>query len=183
MKQAPYFIAFWRIARKAQTHARQDSFLFRSLAAVFDPFLPLGKLVCSRMQDADGRDDIGQAMRDGRRPAPYEDISTAACIAIIVAASPFYFFFDYKSQAFRGLVAAMSALIVMGLPVMLRPLTKNPVFWATLVLIGVAHIALVYFLPYTGNFRYGFAFFPLFFADAYLWARLLIHVCGSRLQD
>ena len=122
--------------------------------------------------DADMRDD-------GQDAKVYKDISTAACVAVIVAASPLYFYFDYQGKPFRGLVAAMSAVIVIGLPLILRPLTRNSAFWPTLSLIGIAHVALVYFLPYTGDFRFGFAYFPLFFVDAYLSARLIIYACGG----
>ena len=105
-----------------------------------------------------------------------------AVVAVILLASPLYFFFDYKGQSFRGLVAAMSAIILMGLPWILRPLTRNSAFWPTFSIIGISHIALVYFLPYTGEYRYGFAYFPLFLVDAYLSARLIIYACGTRLR-
>jgi len=127
----------------------------------------------------------GEARRDAAagNGLVYENISTAACVALILLASPLYLFFDYIGQPFRGLVAAMSMVLLMGVAWILRPLAKNTAFWSTLSLIGIAHVALVVFLPYRGNFRFGFAYFPLFFADAYVCTRLIIYACGARLQD
>ena len=120
-------------------------------------------------------------MTDETQPRADEDISTAECLVILLLCSPFYFFFAYYAdEPFRGFVAALSAGVIMTLIWILRPLRRNPVFWATLSGLALAHGILVYFLPYTSEFRFGFALFPLVAADIYLAARLIIFACGAR---
>ena len=125
--------------------------------------------------------DMMRPMNDETQPRVYENISTAECFVILLLCSPFYFFFAYYAdEPFRGFVAALSAGVIISLIWLLRPLRGNPVFWAILSALALAHIMLVFFLPYTGEFRFGFAFFPLVVADIYLSGRFIIAACGVR---
>lgn len=110
----------------------------------------------------------------------YDDVSSADAIIILILCVPFYFAFEYFDQPFRGFVAALSAGVVMSLFRLLRSLSFNPLFWLALFGIAICHAALVYFLPYKGEFRFGFMFFPLVVVDIYLSAKLIIFVCGIR---
>ena len=119
-------------------------------------------------------------MDDEAQPSAYANVSTADGFVILLLCTPFYFFFVlYDDEPFRGFVAALSAGVIMSLIWLLRPLLRNPAFWATLSVLAVAHIVLVVFLPSTGEFRFGFAFFPLVLADIYLSARLIVYACGA----
>jgi hypothetical protein len=133
------------------------------------------------MDRTDPNDERGNPDTD--RPNVYENISTVECVVVIALAFPFYLFFDHQGQPFRGLVAGMGFGIVLAIAWILRPLRSHRAFWPSLSLVALAHVALVYFLPYTGDFRFGFALFPIFFLDAYLWARVVIFACGVRLKD
>jgi len=114
------------------------------------------------------------------QPKAYEDPSTAECFAVALLCMPFYFFFKLvEGQPFRGFVAALSAGVVMSVIWLLRPLWRNPVFWASVSGLAVAHVMLVFFLPYAGEFRFGLVFAPLVIVDIYFSARLIIFACGA----
>lgn len=120
-------------------------------------------------------------MDDEVRPSAYADVSTAAGFVILLLCTPFYLFFAlYDDEPFRGFVAALSAGVIMSLIWLLRALLRNPVFWGALSALAVAHIILVAFLPYTGEFRFGFALAPIVIADIYLSARLIIYACRAK---
>jgi hypothetical protein len=69
----------------------------------------------------------------------------------------------------------------MMLIAILKEITRQRKFWIALTAVTLAHATLVYFMPYTGQFGFGFAFFPLFLIDAYLSAKFIMFVCG--VQD
>ena len=110
----------------------------------------------------------------------YRNVNTVDIVVIIAISFPFYLYFDWAGEPFRGLVAAMSTACLTGLISVLWPLVRRSRFWWALIFIMSLHVILVYFLPYKGDFRFGFAFLPLFFLDAYLSARFIIYVCGAR---
>jgi hypothetical protein len=116
-------------------------------------------------------------------PQPYEEISTPECFAILGLCLPIFFSFDhFAHEPFRGFVAALSAGVVITLTWVLRPLRTNPLFWAILSAVALAHVALVFFIPYTGDFRFGFALFPVVAADIYFSARLIIFACATKFD-
>ena len=115
----------------------------------------------------------------GTQPKAYENISAVECLIILLLCCPFYLFFAlYRDEPFRGFLAALSAGVIMGLIWMLRRLRRNPVFWASVSALAVAHATLVFLIPYTGEFRFGVVFTPLVVADIYFSARLIIFLCG-----
>ncbi len=121
---------------------------------------------------------------DEEQPSVYRNPSNLEWIAILLLSSPLFFFFDsYEDQPFRGFIAALSLALVLSMILLLWPLRRKVAFWACLAGIALAHIMLVYFLPYTGEFRFGFAAFPIAVMDAYLCARLIIFACGARLEN
>jgi hypothetical protein len=101
---------------------------------------------------------------------------------IVIAVSfPFFLICDHYNQPFRGLLLAMSIGMVTSLIFILKPISRSIRFWSTLAAIFALHMGMVYFFPYTGTFRFGFALFPIFLIDAYISARLLIFACGAKL--
>lgn len=116
-------------------------------------------------------------------PRTYQDLTWFQIAISIVLGTPLYFFFAQKDQEFRGFFASISLSIILLLAWVLKPLHQRANFWPSLTAIALTHVAIGYFLPYTGRFTFGFTFFPLFFSDAYLSARLIIYLCGARLQD
>lgn len=114
---------------------------------------------------------------------PWRAISTAECFVILLLCLPVDIFFtQVKDEPFRGFVAALSTGAIMALIWILRPLRRNPIFWACIGGLCAAHVVLVAALPYTGDFRFGFALFPIVALDIYLSGRLIIFACGARFQ-
>lgn len=108
----------------------------------------------------------------------YCELSVVECVAILVVAFPVdVVFTEFMNQPFRGFIAACSFGVILGLAWMLRPLARMPIFWLCISIAAALHLLIVILLPYTGEFRFGFAFFPLFFVDFYLTAKLIIAVC------
>ena len=120
---------------------------------------------------------------DEEESKPWRSLSTAEIVVIFLLGSPFYVFFtQFEDEPFKGFVAALSAATIMTVIWMLRPLRRNPIFWACIAALATAHLVLIAALPHTGDFRFGFAFFPLVATDIYLSARLIIFACGARFQ-
>jgi len=115
------------------------------------------------------------------KPSAYEDISNAETLFVALLCAPVYLFFSiYAEQPFRGFVAALSAGVLISVFWLLRPLRHNPVFWACLSVLAVAHVILVYLLPSTGHFRFGLVLAPIVIADIYFSSRLIVFACGAR---
>lgn len=124
------------------------------------------------------------ASDDEGTPKPYKEISTAECFIILLLVLPIeVFFYSYEHEAFKGFVAAISAGAVIGLIWVLRPLRHHGVFWLCICAAALFHLVILVFLPYSGDFRFGFAFFPVAALDFYVWARLIIWACGARFQS
>lgn len=117
---------------------------------------------------------------EDRRNMKVDDVSAIDGVVILILISPLYFLFAYYGQPFRGFVAALSAGVILSLIRLLRRLILELRFWLLLITIIVLHIVLVYFLPYTGEFRFGFALFPLVVLDIYISARLILFACDGR---
>src|SRR4051794_21664590 len=109
----------------------------------------------------------------------YDEVSYLDGFIILALSTPFYFFFDYFDQPFRGFIAALSAGVVMSVFRLLRSLSTKPEFWVAICVIAILHIILVSVLPYTGDFRFGFALFPIVVLDIYASARVVLFICGS----
>lgn len=109
----------------------------------------------------------------------FDQVGAIDGIVILVLSSPFYFFFMYYDQPFRGFIAALSAGVIMSLVWLLRSIANNSKFWLGIFIIVLIHVMLIYFLPYTGEFRFGFVFFPLVFADIVIFGRILLFVCNA----
>jgi hypothetical protein len=113
---------------------------------------------------------------------PYREPSWPEIAAAIAAGIPLYFIFSFLGEEFRGFVASISTAIIVLLWFALEPLRNERRFLLALAMVAIVHAILVIALPYTGSFRYGFVFFPLFFLDAYVCARFIIYFCGGRLD-
>jgi glucan phosphoethanolaminetransferase (alkaline phosphatase superfamily) len=115
---------------------------------------------------------------------PYEELSTLGWVAIVLLSAPFLIvFYEYYNEPFRGFVAFTSVAVVLTLIGILRSLMKHLMFWVVLAAIATAHLLLVIFLPYTGEFRFGLALFPLALMDLYICSRILIWVCNKQAND
>ena len=139
-------------------------------------FRPIADISAHRILS--GMDD--QTVEQGTYRTP----SNAEAALILLLCVPVYLFFaNFEDQPFRGFVAGLSAGVVMSLISLLWPLRERPAFWICLTIVAVVHAALVYWLPFTGNFRFGFALFPLVLADIYLSARAIVFLTGARIVD
>jgi hypothetical protein len=125
---------------------------------------------------------MGSGMEEAQPNSAYRDIGILDIIVAAAAGFPFYLFFDWKGEPFRALVAAMSAACLCACVLILWPLVRQAKFWLALAGVGVAHALLVYFLPYRGDFRFGYALFPLFFVDWYASARFIGYVCDAKFS-
>jgi len=110
----------------------------------------------------------------------YNEISKLDSIVILILCIPVYAFFSYIDQAFRGFVAALSVGVILALTRLFRSLYSKREFWGVLFVISALHAVLVYGLPYTGEFRFGFILFPVVFADLHASAYLIRFACGLR---
>jgi hypothetical protein len=144
----------------------------RVLASVFNPLWALRRTPFLRRM-AGGAED----------QSVYRTPSTAEGFLILSLCAPFYLFFAYFDQPFRGFVAGLSAGVVMSLVSLLWRLVRRASFSTCLGITAVAHAALVYWLPYTGEFRFGFALLPLVVADIYLCARAIVFLNGGSAGD
>ena len=113
----------------------------------------------------------------------YCEISTAECFVILLLVLPIdVIFTQVYDQPFRGFVAALSAAVIVGLIWILRPLSGMILFWVCIGAVSLLHFLLVCFLPYTGDFRFGFVLFPVAVADIYGFGRLIVWVCRTRTE-
>ena len=108
------------------------------------------------------------------------DISYTQILISIAIGFPVYLIFQKLGEPFIGFLSAST--IACGLVVffILNKFARSWKFWLAMVFLGSLHAAAIYSLPVRGEFRFGFAYFPIFFIDAYVSSKFIIWFVKNR---
>jgi hypothetical protein len=106
-------------------------------------------------------------------------LSNFAFFIILAFAFPAYFVFANQDQEGRGFVAALSICGVSLLVWILRDLWADWRFWPLVLLVAMAHVVFVAFVPWGDRVEFGILATPVFVADIYGAAKLIMYLLGA----
>ena len=105
----------------------------------------------------------------------YVDLSRRDYLVIFGCSIPLFFVFAWQDQDARGFVAALSLDAVLAVALLLRPHSRQKMYWLTLVVMFVVHALVVILVPWPRSYRGpGIVFAPLVIVDLYVWVKLLL---------
>jgi hypothetical protein len=119
-----------------------------------------------------------EAAREG---LDYLKLSNRAYLIILACAAPMFILFAWLGQDVRGFVASLSVAAILGVAAIMRPHSRQPMYWATLLAMTVSHGLIVMLIPWPPSFQGpGIVFAPIVIVDMYAWARFLLAMVRAR---
>ena len=96
---------------------------------------------------------------------PFDRLTRKAAVVVMFFAVVLYFVFDFVVGPARGRAASISAAMIVTVVWMRWDLRKRIWFWLTIAIVGLLHVPLVMFIPWTNNNYPGVALLPEALAD------------------
>jgi hypothetical protein len=112
--------------------------------------------------------------RESERAVTYHRLTNIQILGLVAVALPVYYLLSPYGREVRGFVGALCICAIGSIIMILRDLSKLPMFWACVTLMFFVHAAFVVLVPWGGRIAFGILAVPVVVADMYVSAKLII---------